>query len=129
MGSLPRYTGLNDFYPIVLKTHPGISSNSLLIPNAIPHLLPSESHSFVKHEAQLFVYGYLVLRRVLQCQKFVYSRNRHSLRNRMGAKDHYICQRRIPRCSLLSISKSPWSPRQDGTTCGVVPQDPIPIRK
>ena len=41
-------------------------------------------------------------------QKFVYSRNRHCLRSRLGPKDRYICQRWIPRCSLLFMSRSPW---------------------
>ena len=52
----------------------------------------------------------LLLKRAITARSsgFVYSRNRKIMRRRMGAKDRYIRQRRIPRISLLSIGKSPW---------------------
>jgi len=52
--------------------------------------------------------------------QFVFSRNRKIFRRALGAKDRYIRQRRIPRISLLPVSRSPWrrvfSSRDDQAT-------------
>jgi hypothetical protein len=39
---------------------------------------------------------------------FVFSRNRHEQRRALSAHARYVRQKRIPRISLLPVSKSPW---------------------
>ena len=46
--------------------------------------------------------------KIRRAQPFVYSRNRKRFHRQLEAVKQYIRQRRIPRCSLLSVSKSSW---------------------
>jgi hypothetical protein len=45
---------------------------------------------------------------IRDARPFVYSRNRKIFRRQLDAYERYIRQRRIPRHSLLSVSRSPW---------------------
>jgi hypothetical protein len=56
-------------------------------------------------------YSYILLLKYAKnnnITQFVFSRNRKIFRRALRAKDRYIRQRRIPRISLLPVSRSPW---------------------